>query len=72
MRANKTREQRRRARMGTAVRMLATVALLIALVMIFCTPVRSATPDAAEYLHEIGADNAQKAHVMALYEEWSK
>lgn len=69
---HKTREQRRRARMGTAVRALATLALVIALMAIFCTPVRSATPDAADYLQEIGADNAQTAHVMGLYEEWSK
>lgn len=68
---SKTREQRR-ARMGTAVRVLATVALVIALMVIFCTPVRSATPDAEDYLQEIGADNAQTAHVMGLYEEWSK
>lgn len=69
---HKTREQHRRARMGVTVRVLATVALVIALMVIFCTPVRSATPDAAEYLQEIGADNAQTAHVMGLYEEWSK
>lgn len=69
---HKTREQRRRARMGTAVRVLATAALVIALMVIFCTPVRSATPDAAEYLQKIGADNAQTAHVMLLYKEWSK
>lgn len=70
---HKTREQRRRARMGTAARVLTTAALVIALVVIFCTPVQSETvPDAAEYLQEIGSDNAQTAHVMGLYEEWSK
>lgn len=69
---HKTREQRRRARMGAASRVLITVALVIALMVIFCVPVRSATPDAAEYLQEIGSDNAQTAHVMGLYEEWSK
>lgn len=70
---HKTREQRRRARMGTAARVLTTAALVIALAVIFCTPVQSETvPDAADYLQEIGADNAQTAHVMGLYEEWSK
>lgn len=69
---HKTREQRRRVRIGTAVRVLATAALVIALMVIFCTPVRSATPDAEEYLQKIGADNAQTARVMGLYEEWNK
>ena len=69
---HKTREQRRRVRMGVTVRVLATVALVIALMVIFCTPVRSATPDAAEYLQEIGADNAQTDHVMGLYKEWTR
>lgn len=69
----RTREQRRRARLGTAARVLTTAALVIALVVIFCTPVQSETvPAAADYLQQIGADNAQRAHVMALYEEWSK
>ena len=70
---HKTREQRRRARLGTGVRVLTTAALVIALAVIFCTPVQSETvPAAADYLQEIGADNAQRAHVMALYEEWGK
>ena len=67
---HKTREQRRRAQLGTAARVLTTAALVIALMVIFCTPVRSAPPAAADYLQQIGADNAQTAHVMALYEEW--
>lgn len=68
---HKTREQRRRARLGTAARVLTTAALVIALVVIFCMPVQSETvPAAADYLQQIGADNAQTAYVMALYEEW--
>lgn len=70
---HKTREQRRRARLGTAARVLTTAALVIALMVIFCTPVQSENvPAAADYLQQIGADNAQRAHVMALYEEWNR
>lgn len=62
---------KRKARAELAVRIAATIFLIVILAAWFCVDAKSAEqPGAAEYLHEIGADNAQQAHVMALYEEW--
>ena len=70
---SKTREQRRARRIHTAARVLLTVALMVCLAAVFCTKAEGIhQPTAEDYLSEIGADNAQTAHVMGLYEEWSK
>lgn len=69
-RKNRTREQRK-ARAALRVRVIACAVMAAA--VLFCMADAAAqeeTVSAADYLEEIGADNAQRAYVMALYEEW--
>ena len=68
---SRDKRNKRKARTELAVRIAATIFLIIVLAAWFCVDAKSTEQTgAAEYLHEIGADNAQRAHVMALYEEW--
>lgn len=64
---------KRKARTELAVRIAATIFLIIVLAAWFCVDTKSTEQSgAAEYLDSIGADSAQTAHVMGLYEEWGK
>lgn len=69
MRKNRTREERRRRQ--TAARVLISIAMVAAVMWSFISAVGAeSTPTVDEYLASIGADNAQREHVMNLYEEW--
>lgn len=69
MRKNRTREERRRRQ--AAARVLVSIAMVAAVMWAFTSAAGAdSTPTAGEYLASIGADNAQREHVMSLYEEW--
>lgn len=69
----RNKRDKRKARTELAVRIAATIFLIVILAAWFCVDAKSTEQSsAAEYLSSIGADSAQQAHVMALYEEWGK
>lgn len=69
----RNKRDKRKARTELAVRIAATIFLIVVLAAWFCVDAKSTEQDgAAEYLGSIGADGAQTAHVMALYEEWGE
>ena len=69
-----TREERKRRRAGRLRFWIMLAACLIVTVAAASTMVqavaKSPQPTAEEYLREIGADNAQCAAMMELYNEW--
>lgn len=69
MRKDRTREERRRRQ--TAARVLLVVLVVLCIVTLCSQPAGGQVP-ADEYLASIGADNAQREHVMSLYEEWGE
>lgn len=69
---NKTREQRRRAKINAICRWALCAAVVILVAASFCrAAAMEEQQDGTAYLASINADNAQRAHVAGLYEEWA-
>lgn len=72
MRQNRTREERK-ARAALRVKIIACLVLLAVMAVCMVDAAAKETPvSGKEYLASINADNAQRAHVAALYEEWER
>lgn len=70
---NKTREQRRRAKISAVLRYAVCAAVVLLVAASFCrAAAMEEQQDGTAYLTSINADNAQRAHVAGLYEEWEK
>ncbi len=69
---NKTREQRRRAKINAICRWTLCAVMVILVAASFChAAAMEEQQDGTAYLASINADNAQRAHVSGLYEEWA-
>lgn len=68
---NRTREQRRAHRIAQAIRIaICTVVCIVVATMMANAFAAEHQETAEEYLSSIGADQAQREHVMSLYETW--
>lgn len=66
-----TRNQKRARRIAQAIRIAicATLCIIVATLMVNAAATGH-QETAEEYLNSIGADQAQREHVMSLYETW--
>lgn len=68
---NSTREQRRAHRIAQAIRIaICTIICIIVATMMVNAAATEHQETAEEYLSSIEADQAQREHVMSLYETW--
>lgn len=68
---HETRNQRRQRRIRFWIMLAACLIVTVAAASTMVQAVaKSPQPTAEEYLREIGADNAQRAAMMELYNEW--
>lgn len=66
-----TRNQKKARRIAQAIRIaICTLICIIVATMMVNATATEHQETAEEYLSSIGADQAQREHVMSLYEEW--
>ena len=68
----RTREQRRRAKINAICRWALCILVVVLTAASFCSAAAQEEQRCGQaYLASINADNAQRAHVAGLYEEWA-
>ena len=72
MKRNRTRNERRAARIAQAVRITVCLLLCILVAGSLVTVSAEDQKPAGEYLEEIGADAQTRAELLNLYKEWEK
>lgn len=72
MKRNRTRNERRAARIAQTVRITACLLLCILVAGSLVTVSAEDQKPAGAYLDEIGADDQTRAELLDLYKEWEK